>query len=766
MGRNWRARVRKPARRLTLVVGLVWTATVVAQDAEPQARPVVGEPLRQAIDRYAGINVFSSTRLLPRRLTVLAAPDPAARARTQIRQLLEPHGLTLVMTGPATGHVAVAVRAPPAEGSGTPPPPVPAAPSFVEEVTVYAPFRLDRTRRPQSLARRQLEVIPSVGGDTLRALHVLPGVASDGVSAMHRIRGGASNEVLYRLDGVALHEPFHFAAARSLFAAVNPNVIDSVDVYVSGFPSRFGARLSGVVDMHLVEPQRPWQGSVEASALAAAADARGYAGGWSWLASARRSLVGDVLDELGVAGEENLGIPRFDDELARLRWSGANDEFVLGALRRGERIDVERESTGERARARVAHDDVWARWEHDFGPGLRTTWRASRVTGDRVRSGASEIGELARGRLHERRRFRTSAIAGDWRWTPDRDTEVNAGWSRARHRGVLDASLAARYGPLGAPVRGAAATALDAAFRGGGRSTASYAAVTRALGAAVTGSVGVRHDRQAIAGSRSAEWGVRLALVAQVAPAWQVDVDVGRYVQPQVLHEMRLEDGLTGLDPPQHANRINVGATWSPSPRLQVRVDAYTTRVARPWRRYENLYYGFGLLPELAGDRHAIDADEARSRGFELAASYAGPRLSWKLAYTRARSEERVAGDWRARPWDAPHGVKAHLAWSPGRWRLGVDAAYRSGWPVTPLVARPGQLPAALYTDRLPAYVSLGLHAARTIPVRVGRLEVFADVTNATNRRNVVGYLYDGDLSRRAALSLPIVPSVGVRWSW
>jgi len=54
-------------------------------------------------------------------------------------------------------------------------------------------------------------LIPSVGGDTFRALHILPGVASDGVSAMHRIRGGDSNEVLYRLDGVDLYQPFHFS---------------------------------------------------------------------------------------------------------------------------------------------------------------------------------------------------------------------------------------------------------------------------------------------------------------------------------------------------------------------------------------------------------------------------------------------------------------------------------------------------------------------------------------------------------------------------
>ena len=751
-------------RRFHLLAVALFSGAALGQSGTVAA-PVVGEPLRQAIDRYATLNVFSSTRLLPRRLTVRALPDPHAPPRTQVRQLLEPHGLTLVMTDRDTGHVAVLDRAPDAEPR-SPTPPGPAARPHVEEVVVYAPFRVERTRRRQSLRRRQIELIPSPGGDVLRALRILPGVEADGVSASHRIRGGDTNEVLYRLDGVEQHKPFHFADAHSLFGAVNPNVVDAVDVYVSGFPSRFGTRMGGVVDLHLVEPERPLHGTVDVSAIAAAADVRGYAGNWSWLASGRSSLVGDVLDLIGVAGEENLAVPRFDDELARVQWSDADDEVVLGALRTGETVDVEREGTGERATASVGHHDLWARWRRDFGGSLEMVWQASRFGVRRSRSGTTEQGEDAKGRLRERRSSRIATLANRWRWTPRRDVDVQTGWAYARHDAELDASLDVRYGPVGLPVQGTARETRDLTFDHGGSSWHAFASATRPLTAKLTGTAGLRFDAQDVAEIRADVWGARLALAYRASPAWRIDLDIGRYGQPQLLHEVQIDEGRTGLDPPQYADMASLDVAWSPTARLTLRAALYAKRTVEPWPRFESLYERFVLLPELGGDRYLVEAGEARSRGVEAAATYGGTRLAWKLAYARTAAEERVAGTWHRRSWDQPHAVKAHVAWSGDRWRASLAATWRSGWPVTPLISHAAQLPSALNADRLPAFLSLDAHAARVFATPRHRLEVYADVTNAGNRRNVLGHRYGPGLVREDALSLPIVPSVGLRWFW
>lgn len=744
----------------------LWCAAALVQAAAPSA-PVVGEPLRQAIERYASLNVFSSTRLLPRRLTVQALPELDASPRTQIRQLLEPHGLTLVMTDHRSGYVA---EREPLGDAQLPPNPAAVRKSdvqpYIEEVVVYAPYRVERTARRQSLHRRQLELIPSAGGDTLRALRILPGVDADGLSASHRIRGGDTNEVLYRLDGVELYKPFHFADAHSLFSAVNPGVVDSVDVYVSGFPSRFGTRMSGVVDLHLVEPERPVQGTVDLSAMAVAADARGYSGNWSWLASGRVSLVGDVLDLLNIQGEENLAVPRFDDELARLRWSDADDELVFGALRTGETVDVEQERAGERAGADVDHHDLWVRWRRDFDADLQSVWQASRFSAERTRSGTTEQGEDATGQLSERRSSRISTLANRWRWTPRREVEVNAGWAHLWHHAEFEASLDVLYGPVGLPVQGKPRETRDLAFHRSGTSTYAFASVTRTLAPQLTGTVGARYDKQDVADVDSAEWSGRLALSYQASPAWQLDLDAGRYKQPQLLHEIQIDEGRTELDPPQHADQVNLGVGWTPTSRLTFRADLYARRIGSPWARFESLYDRFVLLPELGGDRYLIEASESRARGIEVTASYGGTRLNWQLAYARTASQERVAERWHDRSWDQPHGVKAHIAWTGDKWRVSFAAAWRSGWPVTPLVTLSSGLPRRLNAARLPDYFSFDAHAARVFATRRGRLEVYAEVKNVTNRRNVIGHRYDPEFLRTESLSLPVVPSVGVRWTW
>lgn len=749
------------ARRESLIAGFLLAHAALALET---GAPVVGEPVRQAIDRYSDLNVFSSTRLLPRRMTVQTTPDPNASDNAQIRQMLEPHGLTLVMTDPRTGYVAK-YEPPEKPPSATAGDRVPVVQPYIEEVVVYGPVRIERTTLPQSLERQHLDLIPSIGGDTLRSLRILPSITSDGPSAMHRIRGGDSNEVLYRLDGVVQYAPFHFADAHSLFTAVNPNIVDSADVYVSAFPSRFGSRMSGVVDLHLVEPTRPLHGTVEVGALAAAADLRGYTGNWAWLASARVSLLGDVLDAVRNTGE-SLGIPRFDDELARLSWSDASNEVVFGVFRTGETIDIERESTGERANASFGQGDLWGRWQHDFDEDLRSTWQVSHFSADGTRAGTTERGEEANGLLDERRSFRISTLDNRWRWTPRRDTEINAGWAYLKHHADFSASLRVQYGPVGLPVQDAREESRRLAFHRSGFGANAFASVTRTLTSRLTGTVGVRYDMQKVAEVQGDGWSARIALAFRAMPAWRIDLDIGRYGQPQFLYEIQIDEGRTELDPPQHADQFSLGVAWSATSRLTLRADLYGRRIGDPWPRFDNLYNRFVLLPELASDRYLLEPQQVRARGFEFAASYGGERFSWKFAYARTATEERIAGAWHDRSWDQPHTVKMQVAWSGVAWRFAVHATHRSGWPITPLVARPAQLPAAINTARLPAYGSLDVHAARVFSTRTGPLVVYGEITNATNRRNVIGHLYDSELSRKDALSLPIVPSLGLRWEW
>jgi len=83
--------------------------------------------------------------------------------------------------------------------------------------------------------------------DVIKTLQQLPGVATgtELLSGMY-VRGGDGADNLYLLDGVPLYQVSHLAG---LFSSFNTDLVESVDFYKSGFPARYGGRLSSVVDV-------------------------------------------------------------------------------------------------------------------------------------------------------------------------------------------------------------------------------------------------------------------------------------------------------------------------------------------------------------------------------------------------------------------------------------------------------------------------------------------------------------------------------------
>ena len=83
--------------------------------------------------------------------------------------------------------------------------------------------------------------------DVIKTLQNLPGVASgtELLSGLY-VHGGTGSDNLFLLDGVPLYNVSHLAG---LFSSFNTDVVESLDFYKSGFPARYGGRLSSVVDV-------------------------------------------------------------------------------------------------------------------------------------------------------------------------------------------------------------------------------------------------------------------------------------------------------------------------------------------------------------------------------------------------------------------------------------------------------------------------------------------------------------------------------------
>ena len=87
--------------------------------------------------------------------------------------------------------------------------------------------------------------------DVIKQLQLLPGVAAGNelMSGLY-VHGGDGNDNLFLLDGVPLYNITHFGG---FFSSFNTDVVDNLDFYKSGFPARYGGRLSSVVDVETSE---------------------------------------------------------------------------------------------------------------------------------------------------------------------------------------------------------------------------------------------------------------------------------------------------------------------------------------------------------------------------------------------------------------------------------------------------------------------------------------------------------------------------------
>lgn len=99
-----------------------------------------------------------------------------------------------------------------------------------------------------SMSPAQMKALPSLGErDVFRSLQLLPGVSgsNEGSSGLY-VRGGTPDQNLILYDGFTVYHVDHLFG---MFSAFNANALKDVQLYKGGFESKFGGRLSSVVDM-------------------------------------------------------------------------------------------------------------------------------------------------------------------------------------------------------------------------------------------------------------------------------------------------------------------------------------------------------------------------------------------------------------------------------------------------------------------------------------------------------------------------------------
>lgn len=83
--------------------------------------------------------------------------------------------------------------------------------------------------------------------DIIKSIQNLPGVSAgtELMSSLY-VHGGDGSDNIFLLDGVPMYQICHLGG---LFSSFNTDIIESLDFYKSGFPARYGGRMSSVVDV-------------------------------------------------------------------------------------------------------------------------------------------------------------------------------------------------------------------------------------------------------------------------------------------------------------------------------------------------------------------------------------------------------------------------------------------------------------------------------------------------------------------------------------
>lgn len=113
---------------------------------------------------------------------------------------------------------------------------------------------LDRTEvGVEKINPALFRLLPTSMGETdiIKSIILLPGVQSVGEgSAGFNVRGGSADQNLILLHGAPIYNSSHFFG---FFSAVNSDIIKDVTLYKGGIPSRYGGRISSVLDIETKE---------------------------------------------------------------------------------------------------------------------------------------------------------------------------------------------------------------------------------------------------------------------------------------------------------------------------------------------------------------------------------------------------------------------------------------------------------------------------------------------------------------------------------
>lgn len=636
------------------------------------------------------------------------------------------------------------------------------------------------------ITARAAEGVPKLGeSDIIRVVQLLPGVeARNDFSTGLNVRGGESDQNLVLLDGYPIYNPFHLGGLFSTF--IDPTVRD-VTLITGGFPSRYGGRLSSVLDIRSAEEVRSGvHGSAQVSLLASTGAVGGafHGGQGSWMVAGRRTYADKFV---GLISNNELPY-HFRDGQAHLSYAFTPTlRFSLTAYDGRDDLDASIATFGDSTSgATAAGGDFAFDWgnrvvgaslskllvnDHRRGVG-RWLLGDSTMLEQRVSHSTFSTGlDLGDGALTLYNRVRDFRAAGSVSAHSERH-DRSIGYDVAGYDVVYDAQSAQtgtslydlRQHPMSAGLyiddmwRASPALLLQTGLRAEALTDHGWTGLSPRVSAkyfltkdmAVTGAVG-----------RFTQWTHSLA---------REDVPV------------RLFDFWLASDstlPVTTAWHYVLGTErWFSSTRYG-RIEGF-------YKQYSNLLEGNPQEdPDRRGDEFLLA--EGNSYGVDLLLrQFEAGRFSGWISYTYAVAARTSQGVRYYPGHDRRHNLNVVASWRLSKYLFGARYGFATGTPYTDIV---GQVVRRVYDPgtnafgtrgsgsqaefiggprngaRLPSTQRLDLDVTRHFQVGGTTISPYFSIVNASNVKNVFLYVFDyskAPPTRQAISQFPFLPSAGV----
>ena len=632
-----------------------------------------------------------------------------------------------------------------------------------------------------SYSGEEIRRAPGSAGDVSRIFMTLPSVAkvSDNSNGL-AVRGGSPSENAFFVDNIEIPNINHFPSQGSSsgpISLLNTDLIRNATFHTGGFASRYGNRLSSVMDIELRDGnQEEFDAQLDLNFAGFGAVAEGPLGEkGSYLASFRRSFLDLLVDAIGT---ETDVAPRYSDATVKLAWdlSDRHRLVTLGVLGLD---DIAATQDAAVENDRIVYGDQKTQ-EGAVGVDWRALWS------DKVLSNTT-LSYLTTG--YEEDLWETSSniklIRKDSRegaFTLRNTNRVRLGPAASLRFGAEGKALLADFnqtmseytGSLGQDVP---ELVMDDEITTG--RVALFASVVTDPLPRVTATLGLRSDYFDYTG----DWSLspRAALTLRATDRTNLNLSGGIFRQslPLVLLAQQAEN--RDLPEPWAVHVVG-GFEHFFSDDTRMTLEGY-------WKDYrdfpidpaepglfvvdEQVYrYGFFFNHE-----QLVSDGRARARGVEFLLQKKLAQGFYGLAAASYSKAEYEAGDgvWRDRIYDNRWMASLEGGYKPSnKWEFSLRWIYAGGPPYTPLDLEASAAEGRDVLDgsrinqaRYPDYHSLNLRFDRRFHFQGSNLVWYVSVWNVYDRKNVASYTWNGVKGEMdTTYQWGMLPIFGLEWEF